>query len=471
MAFFFLLKVCVLFGQEEWINLDLSDLLTDKVQAVYPIMNEQSGYFATFIKSDDEIIGFYNDDKQTLLTTLKIKLPFNFLDVFIGSTYDGANFTLFFSDSSETKHSCIKVDFATNRYAIIEAITIINKKERVISYIEMNASLHLITVSKKASLLHRKTLKLDGSVNEATYDLSRETFETDNGLPLTFDALLFGKKSQNAFQTINTNVPNSLEQTSAVTKIYQNEKQIRLTNNSYQKKTYILDLDCNTNAYKLSTVENQNFDKKNTKSNANSFILDEWFFDTYSTTDGITLNIYDANTKQLNKTLTIIPGDSIAFKNTPIIHDSGTSNPIRDLEKTSRFVRKVNSSNIGVAAYALKDKYIVTLGATHKRPNLGLVVVGAFIGGFAGAALFSTFDAYGRTQSTHIQCLFDTDFNHVTGALPKNGFDLINAFLLEQNLKYSRTQTVFKYHDTYIWGYYKKAEKSYRFHQFNSFEE
>lgn len=141
------------------------------------------------------------------------------------------------------------------------------------------------------------------------------------------------------------------------------------------------------------------------------------------------------------------------------------------MEKTARFVKKVHSSNIGIAAYPFKDHYILTLGATHKSPNFDLMVVIGIFGGIVGAALFSAFDAYGRTESTHIQSIFDAYFKHVTGDLPKNGFDLINAFLLEENLRTAGLQTVSKYQDTYIWGYYHKTGKFYKFHQFNSFEE
>lgn len=470
LAFIFLFQICALYSQEEWMIVDLTDI-SNTAEEIYPIVNEETGNFATFIRSNKQIVGFYYNDKQELLDTLKIDYPYRSLEAFVGSAYDGDKFTLFFSNSSESKYSGLKVDFDANKFDIIEDLNISNKKESVISYIESNSKLHIISISKNSSIINRKTLKTDGSVNEVRYDLSEETFETDNGLPLTFYALLFGKKSENPFQTINTNVPNSLEQTSAFTKIYQANNYIRLTNNTYQKHTYFIDLDISSDSYKLSNIENQNFDKKNKKSNANSFILDHWFFDAYSTTDGITLNVYDVKTQQLSKKFNVIPGDSITFKNTPIIHDSGTSNPIRDLEKTARFVRKVNSSNIGIAAYPFEDKYILTLGATHKSPNLGLVVLGGVFGGIVGAAIFSTFDAYGRTESTHIECIFDADFNHVPGNIPSNGFDLINAFLGENNLKNATVQTVFKYQDKYIWGYYHKAGKFYRFHQFDSFKD
>ena len=469
LVFIFLFQICALYSQEEWMILDLTEL-TNVAEEVYPIVNEKTGYFATFIRANKQIIGFLYNNRQDLIDTLKIDYPTKSLEAFVGSAYDDTKFTLFFSNSSESKYSALKVDFDAKRYDIIEDLNISNKKENVISYIENNSELHIISVSKNPSVVHRKTLKTDGTFQHVSYDLSEEKFETDNGLPLNLYSLLFGQKSENPFQTINTNVPNSLEQTSALTKIYQNKEHIRITNNTYKKNTYLIDLNINSDNYSISTIKNQNFDKKNKKSEANSFILDPWFFDAYSTTYGITLNVYDVKTQRLNKTFNIIPGDSIAFKNSPIIHDSGTSHPIRDLEKTTRFVRKVNSSNIGIAVYPYRNNYILTLGATHKSPNLTLVTLGGVLGGIVGAAIFSTFDAYGRTESTHIKCIFDPKFEHLTGDIPQNGFDLINNFLKENNLTKATVQTVFKYQDKYIWGYYHKAGKFYRFHTFNSFE-
>lgn len=470
LALLFLFQFCTLFAQEEWTILDLTDRLKDKVEAVYPIVNEKTGFSATFLKANNEIIGFYHNEKQELQTTITIDSPRKNLDVFVGSAYDGDKFTLFFSNNSESKYSCLKVDFATNSYDIIVDLNIATKKERIISYIESDSELHLISVLKNSSLLNRKTLKIDGSINEVTYDLSQEVLESDTGLSISFYSLIFGKKSENPIQTINTNVPNSLEQTSAFTKVYQNEEHIQISNNSYQKHTYLLNLDVSSNAYKLDKIENKLFDKKNRKSNANSFILNDKFFDAYSTTDGITLNMYDTRTQKQTKTFNIIPGDSISFKNSPIIFEKGGSESYRDLEKTTRFVRKVNSSNIGIGAYAFEDKYILTLGASEKNDDLSLVVIGGVLFGVLGAAVMSAFDTYGSTDSVRIECLFDADFNHVSGEIPNNGFDLINAFIKTQNLKNAAVQTVFKYQDKYIWGYYHAAGKFYRFHQFNSFE-
>jgi len=470
LLFIFLFQFCALFAQEEWMILDLTDQLTDTAEEIHPIVNENTGDFVTFLKSDNELVFFLYNDTQTLQSTLKIESPHKNLKNFIGSAYDGQKFTLFFTDNSETTYSGLKLDFTTNSFDIIEDVNVSVKKERIISYLESGSKLHMLSVPKNSSTLIRRSFKADGTFNMATYDFSNETIENDNSLPLSFYSLLFGEKSDNPFQTINTNVPNSLEQTSAFTKIYLNKNTIQLTNNTYKKYSYLINLDVDSNTYKLNKIENKNFDKKNRKSNANSFILDHWFFDTYSTTEGITFNVYDTNTLELAKTFNIVPGDSIAFKNSPIIFDKGQSDSFRDLEKTTRFVRKVNSSNIGISAYPFGDQFILTLGASENVSDSNLMAVGVIFFGLVGAAIMSAFDNYGKTESVRIACIFDSNFDHVPGDIPQNGFDLINAFIKENDYNRADLQTVFRYKDHYIWGYYHEAGKFYRFYKFNSFE-
>lgn len=462
----FLFQFFTGFAQKEFAILDLTEL-KNSAQEIYSYTNDDTGKFAAFVRSNKQIIGFYFNDQQEILDTIKVEATYRELDIFIGGAYHNDTFTLFFSNGSESKYSALQTDFELHDFKIIEDLGISNKNERVIAYTEAKSQVHMLTVFKNSSVVNLKSLASDGSIKTTSYDLSAEKFETDNGLPLTFESLLFAKKSENPFQTINTDIPNSLEQTSAVTKIYQQKDHIKLTNNTYKKHTYIIDFNYGTETYSYNRIENPNFDKKHKKSNANSFLIDHWFFDTYSTTDGITLNVYDKDSLQLKKTFSVIPGDSIAFKNSPIIHDDGISNTTRDFEKTARFVRRVNSSNIAVAVHPFGDQYVLTLGATQNKPNFQLMVMGAVLGGAVGAMLFSAFDAYGRTESTRITCLFDKDFNHVTGAVPPHSFDTINTFTKENKLDKMPVQTIFKRGDSYVWGYYHKAGNFYRFHQFN----
>lgn len=454
-------------GQENWAFIGLNNEINDLiVEDVIPIVNADSGYTAVFFKVKKEYICYLLNEKQEVFKTLKIEsVPQNF-DVLTGSAYNAQKFTLYFSNDSKSKHGCISVDFDNGSYKIFEELNIDFKKERFISYVENSNNFYALTTVKNSSLLNLYHFDLEGKINSMQFDLSNETFETDNELPITLDALLFGKHSDGTVETIDTSIPNTLESTAALTKVYMNDNVIKLTNNTFQRFTYLIKLDVKGNTTKLSKIENKKFEKRNLRTNSNSFVLNTLFFDVYSDTNEIILNVLDTDSDAIIKNFHIKAGDSIPFKNTPFIHEVVNTNSYRELEKTARFIRKVNSSNIGISAYPYKDYYILTLGASEKIQSGELAIIGGVLGGMIGAAVFSAFDSYNRTQSTRIECIFDQQFNHVEGDIPKNGFDLIQAYIKEKTLKRAKLQTVFKYHDKYIWGYYHSAGKYYSFYQF-----
>lgn len=462
------LNISTFYAQNSWTVIDLKNEVNNlDVEEVIPVLNSKTGYLATFFKTEEGYSCFLLNDTQEIIKTIKINEPSNKLAILVGSSYADNVFTLFFTNNSGSKYSCVRVDFDTNLYIISEDLNLDLKKEKLISYVENDGAFYALSILKNSSILKLYHFSNEGDVSSKLFDLSKEVFETDNNLTLTLYALLFGKHSDNSFEAIDSNIPNALETTSALTKVFVNDNVLQLTNNTFKKQTYLIDINLQTDAFSYSSIENKKFDKKNLRSNFNSFVLNNLFCDIYSTTDDITFNLYDRQDNTLIKNFNIVAGDSISFKNSPIIHEIVNTNSIRDLEKTSRFIRKVNGSNIGVSAYPYGENYVVILGASEKIQSGEFAMIGGLLGGFVGAAIFSAFDSYNRTQSTRIECLFDKEFNHIEGSIPENGFDLINTFIKENNLKRSRLQTVFKYKNIYIWGSYNKMGQFYRFHQFN----
>lgn len=464
----FLLSFSAFYAQKSWTVIDLKeDFNTQIIEEVIPIVNSKTGYLATFFKSDEGYVCFLLNDKQEIIKSVKISESSNKFNVLVGSSYTENIFTLYFTNISGSKYGCVKVDFENSTYKIFEDLNLELKKEKLISYIENDGAFYALSILKNTSVLKLYHFSNDGDITSRNFDFSNEVFETDNQLPLTLYSLLHGKHSDGTIETIDSNVPNALETTSALTKIYVNNNTLQLTNNTFKKNTYIIDIHLLTDVFKLSTIENKNFDKKNLRSNSNSFVLDNLFLDIYSNSDDISFNIYNRQNNNLIKNFKIVPGDSISFKNSPIIHEILNSSTYRDLEKTAKFIRKVNGSNIGISAYPYGENYVLILGASEKVQSGELAIIGGIVGGLIGAAIFSTFDTYNRTQSTRIECLFDKNFNHIEGHIPENGFDLINTFIKENNLKRARLQTVFKYDNVFIWGSYNKEGQFYRFHQFN----
>lgn len=464
-----LFHVCIImFGQEKWAFIGLNSEVNDHVvEEVIPIVNSESDHVAVFFKVKKTYICYLLNDKQEIIKTLKIdSIPNNF-EVLAGSAYSSQKFTLYFSNGSKTQHGCIYVDFEEGTHTIFEELDLDLKKERLISYVENGNEFYALSVQKSSSMLNLYRFDMTGKVVSIQYDLSNEIFETDNELPITLDALMFGKHSDGTVEALDTSIPNTLETTAALTKVYTNGSTLMLTNNTFQKFTYLIQLDIKEKTARLSKIENKQFDKKYLRNNSNSFVFNSLFFDTYSNTDEIIFNVYDIQNTTLLKNFHIKAGDSIPFKNTPFIHEVLNTNSYRDLEKTARFIRKVNTSNIGISVYPYDDKYVLTLGASEKIKSSEFAIIGGLLGGMVGAALLSAFDSYNRTQSTRIECLFDSSFNHIEGDIPKNGFDLIYDFISEKNLKRAKLQTVFRYKDTFIWASYNQPGKYYSFYQFN----
>ena len=457
-----------LFGQEKWaflgLNNEINDLIVDEV---IPIVNSETGYTAVFFKVKKIYVCYLLNDQQELIKTLKIVSIPNNLDVLAGTAYSSQKFTLYFSNSSKSKHACLVVDFETDNYKVYEELDIDLKKERLISYVENNDKFYALSIIKNSSILNLYSFNLEGKVTAKQYDLSNEKFETDNELPLKLDALLFGKNSNGTVETIDTSIPNTLETTSALTKVYIDENVLTLTNNTFQKYTYLIQLNVDGTSAKLSKIENKKFEKKNLRTNSNSFVFNKLFFETYSDRDKIVFNVIDIENNTIINNFQIKAGDSISFKNTPFIHEVLNSNSTRDLEKTARFIRKVNTSNIGISVYPYQNNYILILGSSEKIQSGEFMIIGGVLGGMVGAAIFSAFDSYNKTQSTRIECIFDEQFNHVEGDIPKNGFDLIQDYIKENNLKRAKLQTVFRYKDKYIWGSYEAAGRYYGFHEFS----
>lgn len=457
-------------AQETWIVVELNNEINDLIlEEAIPVVNENTGYLASFFKLKTGFVAFLYNDNQQLLKTLKIDSDPKILDVLVGTTYKGNEFTLFFTNSSGSKYSCLKINFDNSNYSITEDLGLEFKKEKLITYVENESELYALSILKNSSILKLYDFDMEGKISSKEFDLSKEHFETDNELKLSLYSLLFGKHSDNNFETIDSSIPNALETTSAFTKAYLNDDAIQLTNNTFRKYTYLINLNLKNDSIKLSKIENEKFDKKNHNSNSNSYVLKDLIFDIYSNPEEIIFNVYNYKKDKVIKHFNIVSGDSISFKNSPIIHEIAENNFSRDLERTSQFIRKVNASDIGISAYPFKDNYIVTLGASEKIKSGEFAIIGGLLGGMVGAALFSSFDSYNRTKSTRIECMFDEDFNHVDGKIPDNGFDSINVFIKEHTLKRAQLQTVFKYKEKYIWGSYNKIGRFYRFYKFQGF--
>ncbi len=474
LLFFYLLSVSITsIAQENWLELVINNPLSEeRIKEVIPITNTKTGDLALFYKTRSGLLCYLFNNKQELTNTFAVDTLPDKSDIFIGEvTSDNKIYNLFFTNSNGNKLGSIQINFQTES-ALTNNNFELPKKEKVIQFVNHEGGLFLVTSLKKSSILKLYTFNIHGKAKSQVADFSNEIFENDNGLSKKFHDLIFQGSEQKTIAYITNNSPNSLETTSAKTKLYLNENTLRLTNNLFNKNTFIVDFNIKEHAHKLTVLENQDFIKKQTGANTNSYILDDYFFRVYATTEKLNLAIYNLKTNTLQKEFVINKGEPISFKNTPIIQEGGEFDTYRELEKTSKFLRKIVYSNVGIIAYKINDNYVLTLGAS-KDVSLGnLAMVGAMTGGALGAivgGLLSTaFQSYLTTKSTRILSVLDQNFNHTSGDIPVNSFDKIDTFIVNKSGKENALQTIFKYQNITIWGSYNKTNKIYTFTKFRN---
>ncbi|MCP5063827.1 MAG: hypothetical protein GY936_15370 [Ignavibacteriae bacterium] len=472
LLFFTFFSVFSVSAQKNWvlINAELKNE-TDKLKEVIPIVNEETGNFAVFLKGKKEFKASLFDENQNLLfkPILIENLPKK-SNIFLNYAFSKEEYTLFFKNNSGNKFSSIHVNFETGEHKINDDLQLKIKKEKIVETFQDGSKLYILSIKNESSKCILYSVNLDNVISKKEIDLTPIPFEEYKGYKLNLSDFLTNTYGGNEIGKINFNEPNSLEKASSYNKLFYNNGKITLLNNFYDNYTYIIDIYVNDGAYNYQKINNKGIEEKPIKLGSNSFVFENYFFSVNSTPKKLNFNIYNYKTKEVLKEYQILKDEPIIFKNTPIIHEGGDFDSYRELEKTSQFLKKISNPNLGVSIYRNKNNYVVTLGASKEVASGGFQpsAFGGFIGGAIGGALFSTFDSYNQSKfkSTRIECLFDENFNHIQGEIPKNGFDKINSFLEEKDLKNMPFQTVFRYNNDYIWGSYNKTSKIYRFYKF-----
>lgn len=467
-----LLLICLIslitHAQEKWLVSDIKyETETFKPKNIIPVVNEDTNNIALFFANRKVIFGkLYDNEKRLIGTINNINIPKKGKEI-IGAIYNNSVYTLFFSNTNKTRFSSVSMVFDTQNFDTKEYFSTIPNKEKVMEFLVAKNKLHILTINKKESILKNYTLTEKGHIDTFEYNLENEKIINfrDQNISLYN---LFGNIYPD-IELINNNVPNSLEQTNALTKLYLNENTVTITNNNVNKYTYIFTLDLNKNDYQFQSIINTGYNKDHLGANSNSYVFKNKLLTIYSTLDNLSFSAYKTEDLELIKSYSIERDHPIDFKNTPIIQEGGELDNYRELEKTSKFLRKITQSKIGVTGFTKNNKLIITLGASKEvyRDNFALGNFG-FIGGVVSGLLTSTFYEYSQTKSTRISCVFDNDLNHINGEVPFNDFDKIQEFKsTNSNFAVSNLETLFKFNSSYLLGNYNKKNGFYTLYKFD----
>ena len=408
----------------------------------------------------------------------------------LGYDIDGETYKILFSNKSKGKFAILTIDF--NSKGVIKNeldFDFDDYDEKYLEAVQYNNQLFLFSATKSNAFIIRE-LTGNGFNELKSFQIEnlKQSFLKIAGLkPLSTDQVpneprkqkllkredLFSSLKSNVTK-IDNRVPHSIEQTASNNKLYQKDNLVYLTiedDENLQTVFYKIDLE-------VLNMEKALYDYPKGKvgdfKKYNSIILEDKIFQLGSSNNEMKIVIKNFEGETF-KVFYIEVNQPISFKNSPIIQDGETFVPFvnhREMEETSKYLRKVSSGNIGLTGYKDGDLYNFSIGGfIELKGGAGGMMMnggGVYNGGVSTGGvpvmnyytynpIYNSFYSYNATKSTFFNTHFDSDFNYVTKEESDNIFDRIKEF--KKGIQYESAEDVFIHEGKVYFSYYNLKEK------------
>lgn len=444
------------------------------------ISNENTGDLVLFIE-DVDISKVYLLNKNLEITSEFIikSLPSSFKNFIGHQINDNGSYSIFFTNTNKRKYGELNLDFS-NKVSTNNEIDFKFKKEAYMESVSFKGKFYMMSATKSSNDVNFYNFKNGTFSKNKTISFDfLETVSSDGYKKQAYHHLVTkGLGASGSLVKMDINIPNSIDITSKPNKLYTIDNQFVFTFDNDKNKTKVVTLSPETFEFTVSE-----FDQPITNQidfiNHNSYLYDDKIFQIKSSASLMKFTIKDLNTKELLKEITLNKKDSITFKNTPIIQEGPglfAGKKTREMEETTKFLRKISRGDIGISVFKQNDDYKIILGSKIEIRSGG----GGFspMGGFGGIPMggigpftmsfnptFYAYGGYSSSKSTHIDCLFDSEFKHVQGEISKNVFDKIKSFEDEYENK-QKLKNVFFHSSKLYFGYLSTIDKNYHLVEF-----
>lgn len=462
-------------------DIDLSDVI--------PIVNQKNDDISFFLMDSKKIYGYLlnsNFDIKKELSSEKRNKIFNTL---VGYSISNENdYNVYLTNTQQDKFASINFSY-NNNTSHLKELDLTFRNEKFIQTVVFENKFYLITIIKNSSIIGIYSFDNQGNYKRSKVDLSKHRFIDTKDKNITLHKLITTNGFDVEIHKIEEDNPNTIELTSEYTKMYLRKSTVVFTFDKNKNFTQIVTIDLNTFSAKFKQIQKPFFKIKNSYKKTNSYLFGKYIFMIAATKEKFTFTVQDYLTGNLLKKYSASLGDSISFKNTPIIQKDNTYDDYREIGKTKKFLQKITKQNIGVSVYQDQNNYHITFGGkkeyTDPVPRSGGMMMP--MGGFGGVPFtnfgsvnvffnptFFAYNSYTKTKSTYkknakstyIKGLFDKNFNHLEGEIQDNVFDAIDNFNDDNKYKSTSGETIFRYKDYYIYGYYSHRVKNYHLIKF-----
>lgn len=456
-----------IFGQETVLSFKNEDVSNRMHKESYSFSNEINKDLATVLIERNSVYAYLFDAEFNPTANVESKKLKMDLTEVIGYRIDHLIYHILYANDKKSKFGFLTIDFENKTMEFTESninlendtyINALNYKNNIYLLSANNLDLNLRILDSSLNFKLDKSFVLEG--------LKDETLLVENQKKV---GLFFNTRSKvSAVSKIDTRVPNTIEQTSSQGKIYQTKQQVYFTFEADNIGTYVYDLNLETYALNFKTFQYPK-GKQGEFKKFNSFIYETNLYQIAISKDEMWFTVQTIDAKPI-KEFYIHKEASIKFKNSPIIQEGATALPVvrnREMEETSKYLRKISSGEIGISVLKEDNAYYVTLGGFELVQNN--MVMGSSTS--SAPTNFATYNpahgsyfSYTDTKSTYFNAIFDMEYQHIKGKLKKNVFDTIKTY--QNSKKYISAEDVFFHNNSLYFGYFNQKGSTYNLVKF-----
>ncbi len=341
----------------------------------YPLVNNVNGELALFMIDANSINLHLFGPQFNLVDTIEGPKPKGISpNTLLGSNQTNGQITLFYSSNSALTgtEKLSAVIFNRNTKAIIQKTVDLNlKNEKFVGAVTFLNQFYYFTAMKASSILKVYRFNEGDVYTTHTFDFNNQQFGKNAKDPLY--KLLTGQNLPgfgDPFMFIESDIPNSLDIVSKPNKVYAFSDKLVLTFDHRLGSTEIITIDPNSMTAEFRSIKKPALAKTDPyHQSSNSFLLGNNFFQINVNADEMIATILDYSDEKIVQTFHVLKDDEIAFKNTSIIQEGGSTiyaKEERELSKTKQFLRKVAELDAGISAYRTSEGMQMTMGGLQK---------------------------------------------------------------------------------------------------------
>lgn len=263
--------------------------------------------------------------------------------------------------------------------------------------------------------------------------------------------------TEDDFQLMEERMLNPIFAAAAPSKLYVESDRLLLTLDQNPTLTQVFSL-----SLKDKTVSEQKVPLPDPTNSVvhNSFLMEGHLYQMSSTDSQLKLSRYNLSANARDTLYTATDKDSIAFRNSPLLSQTNARKALV-LKNTKKFLNRLSWSQAGLTVYRTPQDILLTIGGNRTAMSTGdliaasLFTTGGIIGGVDASG------AFGQTSSqlVYFDALFDDEFHHKIYEPEMLAIDLISEIMASD--ADFRLQTVSRFSDYYILGYFDPNVKEY----------